>query len=63
MPNNETATYPTITPITPDSPNITQITPDQTPIQPFPFSTSINNPVLSPTQGPETDYRAGKQGC
>jgi len=63
MPNDETATYPKITQITPDSPNVTQITPDQTPAQPFPFSGSINNPVLSPTQGAETDDQGGKQGC
>ncbi len=62
-PNDEVATYPDITQTTPDHTIPEQVQPDPSPNQPFAFSGSINNPVLSQSNAPEQSYAAPKKGC
>jgi hypothetical protein len=63
LPNDQTATYPDITPVTPDPITPTQITPDLAPNQPFPFSHIIADPVLAHGFGPETAAPPPKKAC
>ncbi len=62
-PNNEVATYPDITQIQPDLAQPDQARPDAPPLQPFPFSGTINDPVLSQGNAPEQPYNPPKTGC
>jgi hypothetical protein len=61
-PNNETATYPTIQPLTPDPIPNDSIPQDGLTYAPFPFSGGINDPVLDSSGGPETSSTTNK-GC
>jgi len=61
VPNNEVATYPDIQTITPDPPPTEDIQPDTLNYPAFPFSGSINNPVLSQSNAPESTGKPG--GC
>jgi hypothetical protein len=63
LPNNETATFPDITPLTPDRITPSAITPDLAPNQPFPFSHIIADPVLAHGFGPETAAPPPKKAC
>jgi hypothetical protein len=62
-PNDEVATYPDITQIQPDLAAPDQAKPDAPPLQPFPFSGTINDPVLSQGNAPEQPYNPPKTGC
>jgi len=60
LPNNESATYPDIEADQPDQFPLQPISPDNLTYPPFPFSGSINNPVLTQS-APEST--ANPSGC
>ncbi len=61
-PDNVTATYPAIEPATPDAIPNDAVPQNDINFQSFPFSGGINNPILSPSGGPETSSSSPK-GC
>jgi hypothetical protein len=60
-PSNEVATYPDIETIQPDQFPVQSIAPNTLNYPAFPFSGSINNPVLSQGEAPETTGKSS--GC
>jgi len=60
-PNDKVATYPDIRTLTPDPYPSQDLQPDHLQYPSFPFSGSINNPVLSQSNAPEETGKPG--GC
>ncbi len=61
-PNSEIATYPDVTQIQPDPIPNDSVPQNDLSFKPFPYSGGINDPVLSPSGGPEISGTTNK-GC